>query len=60
MFIVLSAHLFFSSVRSDIRRMSLLTELGKQAASKSINIPPRWGRDFQTCPYFADRGDRTT
>ena len=57
MFKVLAAHLFYSSVRSGIWQMSLLTELGKLAASQSINITPRRGWDFQTCSYFADEGD---
>lgn len=49
MFIAGSVLLFFSSVRSDIWHISLLTELERSAPSQSINITPRWGWNLQTC-----------
>jgi hypothetical protein len=47
MFIAGIALLFFSSVRSDIRHISLLTELERLGPSQSINITPRRGWNFQ-------------
>jgi len=55
MFIDFDAACFPSSVRSDIRRMSLLTELKNKCALKTINMPlltelkASWFKSFVNC-----------